>query len=94
MVPEADRKKLYVSQVRKLGRPKTATEIEQQILRMARDNPRWGYTRIRGALRNLGHVLRSRDVMVARWVPKARPLELVPSGVVIASAKPALSVGM
>ncbi len=22
---------------------------------MARDNPRWGYTRIRGALRNLGH---------------------------------------
>ena len=22
---------------------------------MARDNPRWGYTRIRGALHNLGH---------------------------------------
>ncbi len=33
---------------RKAGRPKTAAEIEQLILRMARDNPRWGYTRIRG----------------------------------------------
>ncbi len=37
------------------GRPKTAAEIERLILRMARDNSRWGYTRIRGALRNLGH---------------------------------------
>jgi transposase InsO family protein len=37
------------------GRPKTAVEIEVLITRMARDNPRWGYTRIRGALYNLGH---------------------------------------
>ena len=43
------------SQARRPGRPKTAAEIERLILRMARDNPRWGYTRIRGALRNLGH---------------------------------------
>jgi transposase InsO family protein len=43
------------SQVRRAGRPKTPPEIEQLILRMARENPRWGYTRIRGALRNLGH---------------------------------------
>ena len=43
------------SQARRAGRPKTAAEIERLILRMARDNPRWGYTRIRGALRNLGH---------------------------------------
>jgi transposase InsO family protein len=43
------------SKARKAGRPKTAAEIEQLIIRMARDNPRWGYTRIRGALRNLGH---------------------------------------
>jgi hypothetical protein len=28
--------------------------IEQLIIWMARDNPRWGYTRIRGALLNLG----------------------------------------
>ena len=35
--------------------PKTAAEIEGLTVRMARDNPRWGYTRIRGALHNLGH---------------------------------------
>jgi transposase InsO family protein len=48
-------KKYDGSQARRVGRPKTAAEIERLILRMARDNPRWGYTRIRGALRNLGH---------------------------------------
>ncbi len=48
-------KKYDGSRTRGPGRPKTAAEIERLILRMARDNPRWGYTRIRGALRNLGH---------------------------------------
>lgn len=43
------------SKARRAGRPKTPVDIEQLVLRMARDNPRWGYTRIRGALRNLGH---------------------------------------
>jgi hypothetical protein len=43
------------SKARRVGRPKTPVDIEQLVLRMARDNPRWGYTRIRGALRNLGH---------------------------------------
>lgn len=40
---------------RSAGRPKTAAELEQLIVQMARDNPSWGYTRIRGALYNLGH---------------------------------------
>ena len=43
------------SKVRQAGRPRTKQVIEQLVVRMARDNPRWGYTRIRGALRNLGH---------------------------------------
>ncbi|MBW2421150.1 MAG: helix-turn-helix domain-containing protein [Deltaproteobacteria bacterium] len=48
-------KKYDGSQARKVGRPKTAAEIERLILQTVRDNSRWGYTRIRGALRNLGH---------------------------------------
>jgi putative transposase len=42
------------SKRRKTGRPRTARDIEQLVIRMVRENPSWGYTRIRGALRNLG----------------------------------------
>ena len=37
------------------GRPKTPCEISELVLRMAGENPKWGYTRIRGALANVGH---------------------------------------
>ena len=43
------------SRARKLGRSKIPRNIEQLVIRMALENPSWGYTRIRGALRNLGH---------------------------------------
>ncbi len=39
------------------GRPRVMKAIVDLILRMALDNPSWGYTRIRGALANLGHQL-------------------------------------
>jgi hypothetical protein len=48
-------KKYDGSKNRTIGRPKTAIEIEELILQMARQNRTWGYTRIRGALYNLGH---------------------------------------
>lgn len=37
------------------GRPRTAKEIRELILKMAGQNRSWGYTRIQGALANLGH---------------------------------------
>jgi len=42
---------------RRPGRPRTADEIELLVLRMAEENPAWGYRRIQGALSNLGHEL-------------------------------------
>ena len=40
---------------RRRGRPLTPQVIAELVVRMAVENPRWGYTRIRGALANLGH---------------------------------------
>jgi putative transposase len=40
---------------RSVGRPRIKDEIAALILTMAEENPGWGYTRILGALRNLGH---------------------------------------
>jgi putative transposase len=42
---------------RKPGRPKIQGEIAALILRLARENPKWGYTRIQGALSNLRHIV-------------------------------------
>lgn len=39
---------------RKVGRPRTPEEIEVLIVKMAEENPSWGYSRIVGALSNLG----------------------------------------
>jgi putative transposase len=36
------------------GRPSTAVETRQTIIRLARDNPTWGYRRIHGELARLG----------------------------------------
>jgi putative transposase len=37
------------------GRPRIEREVEQLIIRMARENRNWGYDRIAGALTNLGY---------------------------------------
>ena len=39
------------------GRPRVADEIAELTVRMAQENPSWGYTTIMGALANLGHVV-------------------------------------
>jgi putative transposase len=40
---------------RVLGRPHVLKEVEQLVVRMAEENPAWGYRRIQGGLSNLGH---------------------------------------
>jgi len=37
------------------GRPQVMQVITELVVRMAHENPRWGYTRIQGALANVGH---------------------------------------
>ena len=37
------------------ARPGVVAEIWRLVVRMAEENPTWGYTRIRGALKNVGH---------------------------------------
>src|SRR5664279_3649516 len=37
------------------GRPRTEQDITELVVKMARESPTWGYTRLRGALYNLGH---------------------------------------
>ena len=40
---------------RRRGRPMTRREIADLVVRMAGENPQWGYSWIQGALANLGH---------------------------------------
>ena len=40
---------------RRRGRPRVEAAVRSLIRRMATENATWGYTRIQGALKNLGH---------------------------------------
>lgn len=44
------------------GRPAVGPELTQMVVRMARENSGWGYDRIAGALKNLGHCLSDQSV--------------------------------
>jgi HTH-like domain len=60
---------------RRAGRPGVQAEIRRLVVRMATENPTWGYTRIQGALKNLGHrVARSTVAKILReqGIPPSR----------------------
>jgi len=60
---------------RRPGRPGVQVAIRRLVVRMAEDNPSWGYTRIQGALKNLNHrVARSTIAKILReqGIPPSR----------------------
>ena len=57
------------------GRPRVMDTIRRLIVRMATENREWGYTRIRGALGNLGHQVARGPIANVR---KERGLEPAP----------------
>src|SRR5438132_662831 len=60
---------------RPCGRPRIAEEVEQLVVRMAEENPSWGYRRIQGALANLGHTI---DKLTVRNILRRHHLEPAP----------------
>jgi putative transposase len=60
---------------RRPGRPGVLAEIRRLVVRMATENPSWGYTRIQGALKNVGHrVARSTiaSILKTEGIPPSR----------------------
>jgi putative transposase len=58
-----------------LGRPPIPEDVRALVVRLARENPEWGYDRIQGALKNLGHTISDASVGT---ILKAHGLEPAP----------------
>jgi transposase InsO family protein len=52
----------WTSQHKSAGRPPTPREVEELVVRLARENPTAGYDRLQGMLANLGHDLADNTV--------------------------------
>jgi putative transposase len=60
------------------GRPSTSKEIRDLVLRLARENPAWGYRRVHGELTRLGHHMSEATV---RRILRSRRYRPAPRGV-------------
>jgi len=57
-----------------LGRRPISSELQELVCRLARENPTWGYLRIKGELRKLGHQVSAstiRRVLRGKRIPPA-----------------------
>ncbi len=52
----------WTQPTRRPGRPPTSVELRRLVLRLASENPTWGYRRIHGELAGLGHRIASSTV--------------------------------
>jgi hypothetical protein len=66
-------KKYDGSKMRRPGRPPTRPGIAALVVRMATENPTWGYTRIQGGLKHLGHDIARNTVKAIRRTAASTP---------------------